>query len=386
MLRKAPFVHKLLERLDKLSPREIQKYFEELASENAALDQILDHLEEGVLILDENGMIQYANRQSCRWIFQDAESGREHQKISEIISDAPFSTWVLENLDALKDPVTKDFDLIAPRELRIRASLLPLVGKRDKKILLLLSQLQGSEPSDSDKLYHLTSLLRLSAGIAHEIGNPLNSIGIHLELLKKQIEGIPADAKRKNVEKNLNVIRAETQRLDHIIKNFLKATRRPPLRFKTENLNQLLEAAISFMEPELRQNRVALQFLRDPALPDCLVDRERLHQVFINLIKNSMEAIAPKDKGGKLDIRITHRGKALWLRFKDDGLGIEEKDLPHIFEAYFTTKKEGSGLGLMTVYQIVREHGGRIEVASRPGKGSEFTIILPIRQPKLQLT
>jgi signal transduction histidine kinase len=90
-------------------------------------------------------------------------------------------------------------------------------------------------------------------------------------------------------------------------------------------------------------------------------------------------------KGGKVWISVTHRENVALVTFKDQGNGIDEDDLPHIFEAYYTTKEEGSGLGLMTVFNVVHEHGGRIEVRSKTGQGSTFTLLFPIRKPKLQL-
>jgi signal transduction histidine kinase len=112
------------------------------------------------------------------------------------------------------------------------------------------------------------------------------------------------------------------------------------------------------------------------------MDRERLYQVFINLIINGMEAMP---KGGNLRVGISHKDKVAVLTFKDEGVGITEENLAHIFEPYFTTKKEGSGLGLMTVLNAISDHGGKIEAFSKPKKGSTFVILLPIRAPKLQL-
>ncbi len=166
------------------------------------------------------------------------------------------------------------------------------------------------------------------------------------------------------------------------MKNFLKATRKPPLRFRNEDLNAILSEALELMAPELEEKKIRVHFQPDPALPPFLMDRSRIYQIFSNLIKNAMEAMP---RGGDLWISAAHKENAAIIRFKDTGSGINEKDLPHIFEAYYTTKEEGSGLGLMTVFSAVREHGGRIEVSSKPGKGTTFALLLPIRLAKLQL-
>ena len=190
------------------------------------------------------------------------------------------------------------------------------------------------------------------------------------------------DPKGVRFEKTLDVIQAETLRLDRIVRNFLKAARRPPLRFRSEDLNQVLEEAIHFTGPELEAQGITVRFKPDPALPQFLMDRERLRQAFINLLKNALEAMP---EPGSISIHVSHRDHLALIRFKDEGDGIKDEDLPHIFEAYFTTKEEGSGLGLMVVLNAVQEHGGRIEVLSKAGKGSTFILLLPIRRPKLQL-
>ncbi len=385
MLRRTPFVHKLLSRLDKLNPQEIRNHFEDLSSRQAHADEILDAIEEGVLLFVPRQNLIYANRNAKLWILDQGRAPSEMKPIEDLIADSRLKAWVSSETKDLRSKVIRSFEILSPRERKIKAALIPLdPDAHHSRVLMLLSPLEAEKASESKRVFeHLESLVRLSAGIAHEIGNPLNSIAIHLELLKKQAEALP-EVKRRSFEKSLSVLKAETARLDGIVRNFLKATRKPPLRFKLENLNEILEDALEFMMPELRQAKIKVEFFQDESLPLCLVDRERLHQAFMNLIKNAMEACQEKGKG-RLEIRITHRSKAVWLEFKDNGVGIPEADLPHIFEAYFTTKKEGSGLGLMTVYTHVREHGGRIEVESTPGKETLFTLILPMRQPKLQI-
>jgi len=136
------------------------------------------------------------------------------------------------------------------------------------------------------------------------------------------------------------------------------------------------------MKPAFKEHGLDVEFKGDTKIPDFLMDRDRIYQVFINLLRNAIEAMPHR---GKLSIKLKHRGKIASVRFKDTGTGIDEKDLPHIFDPYYTTKDEGSGLGLMTVYSAVVEHGGRVEVESEIDKGSVFTVILPVRQKKLQL-
>ena len=180
----------------------------------------------------------------------------------------------------------------------------------------------------------------------------------------------------------INVISSETRRLDEIIRDFLKATRRPPLRYKKDSVNDILDGVLKILRPEIIKVKVKIKASLEKRIPEFLMDRDRIHEAFVNLIKNAIEAMP---KGGELRLSTRFREKVCYIAFQDEGAGVFPKDLPHIFEAYYTTKHEGSGLGLAQVDQVVREHGGRIDVKTEPGKGSIFTLILPIRREKLSL-
>ena len=379
---RVPFALKLLKRLDRVDHASVQTYLLDLAGENAIYEEVLHELNEGVLILTEDGRIRFANRPATRWLGLEAiPEDRWH--IRHAGFDAPLSRWLLKNLPGLSVKVVEDLEILGPREMRFRVTMSPLENSSRKEVLVLLTDLAVGKNSErpQEKLDAIETLIKLAAGIAHEIGNPLNSIAIHLALLKKELKAV-AGPKRKTLENTLEVLNSETGRLDKIIRNFLKATRKPPLRFRSEDLNGVVEESLTLMRPELEKNRVRIHFEPDRALPAFMMDRERLLQAFINLIKNAREAMKG---GGNLTVRVSHKNHVAFLSFKDDGAGISEQDLPHIFEIYYTTKAEGSGLGLATVFHAVREHGGRIEVTSKPGRGSTFTLLLPIRQPKLQL-
>lgn len=381
MPERVPFIHKLLKNLDRVDRAVLQSTVKDLAEEAAIYEALLHELNEGVMRVSQEGRIRYVNRQAGIWLGLD-EGGPVKSRVLHSIQDAAVESWIQDHL-ATRSKIVEDLSLLVPREMDLRIAMIPLDNANlDVLILLLNIGQEKSRERESERLAQTEALVSLAAGVAHEIGNPLNSLAIHLELLKKEVKNVPL-AKRKAFDRTLSVLNSETSRLDKIIKNFLKATRRPPLRFQTESLNELVEEALGFLEPELKSHKIVIYFRPDRNLPPFLLDRERMHQVFINLIKNAMEAMP---KGGALRITSSHRDRIAFLRFQDEGGGIPEEHLPHIFEAYYTTKEEGSGLGLMMVLTAIREHGGRIEVQSKAGKGTTFTLLLPIRQPKLQLT
>ena len=379
MPKRVPFIHKLLKHIDRIDRNSIEGHFTDLLAELHAYEDVFHQISEGVVLTDQTGRILFINRQAQTWLGVYSEPNGK-SRIQDTAQDQEFVRFLESRLPQLKEKVIGNLHLLIPKEMHLNIALAPL-QHIEKTVLILLAPVPERELSGNAKLSRVEALISLAAGIAHEIGNPLNSIAIHLQLLKKEVKSLPA-AQKKNFDDTLEVLNAETARLDRIVKNFLKATRKPPLRFKSEDLNEIVQAAISFMKPELAANKIRMTFERFPGLPLFLLDRERLYQVCINLIKNSMEAMP---KGGNLSLRISRQENIALLTLKDEGCGITDTDLPHIFEAYYTTKEEGSGLGLLTVFNAVKEHGGRIEVASRVGKGTTFTILLPMRQPKLQL-
>jgi signal transduction histidine kinase len=382
MLKRSSFIEKLLKRLDRIDKESLRNYVVDLGRENELYEEMFNELQEGVLVVTPEGDLLWINQQAALWLGM-GEKGPTPFRIFDRLPDTEFARFLQKHLNHLKGKMVEDFHLLTPREMDLRVSLIPLEIPQNKKILVLLANRteQKNQEIDMDRIARIEALISLAAGVAHEIGNPLNSLSIHLQLLKKEIKDLPL-SRRKVVENSLAVMNTEAARLDRIVKNFLRASRKPPLRFRLEDLNDVLEQALQLMEPEMRKNHVELSLKTDQRLPFFLMDRERLFQTFMNLIKNAIEAMP---KGGLFKITVSHRENVAVVRFEDQGRGIDERDLPHIFDAYYTTKEEGSGLGLMTVFNTVSEHGGRIDVESKVRKGTTFTLFLPIRQPKLQL-
>jgi signal transduction histidine kinase len=251
----------------------------------------------------------------------------------------------------------------------------------------------------------LAALGRLSAGVAHEVKNPLNAMMIHLELLRQQFvaprateiasggrsaagrlgaaavapvldgEGSspvmtnPSDARR-----HLDVIAGEIRRLDEVVQGFLKFARPEDLKLQPIHLAALLDEVIPIVRPDAERAGVELRVECGDA-PDVNGDPAMLRQAFLNLALNACQAMP---KGGTLGIRCeSARGHRVSVAFADTGIGIKPEHLQRIFDLYFTTKEKGSGIGLSMVYRTVQMHDGEIEVQSTPGAGTTFTVLLP---------
>ena len=221
----------------------------------------------------------------------------------------------------------------------------------------------------------LSSLGKLSASIAHEINNPLAGILTFAKLVSRTLsEGTPDEARRASLQKHLALIERETQRCSTIVKNLLDFARERPLQQKLLDPRAPLEEALSLLDNQLRTHGVAIERALE-AVPLVVADFGQLRQAFVNIAMNACEAMG---QSGTLRVASRERDGFVELVLSDTGPGIPPERLAHIFDPFFTTKEKGTGLGLSVVYGVVQKHEGTISVDSEVGRGTAFTIRLPV--------
>jgi len=235
---------------------------------------------------------------------------------------------------------------------------------------------------DSDsKLEEITQRLRLqynelaelAGSLAHEIKNPLSVIRMNMELLAEDFADAQTPQERRALTK-IETVQKQCTRLENLLRDFLKFARLRDLELSPGCLNEVVDRVLSFFEPQARQSDIEFIRFLDPALPSIKLDEQTLHAALLNLVKNSLEAMPD---GGQLlaRTRLTRQGVALDLI--DTGCGMDSKTAMRMFEAFYSTKNGGSGLGLPTARKIIEAHGGRISVQSEVGRGTQFTIEFP---------
>jgi len=214
----------------------------------------------------------------------------------------------------------------------------------------------------------------LAGGLAHEIRNPLSTLNINLQLLKEDWAD-PVTSKEQRSVKRIDALLRETNRLERVLSDFLRFAGRYQLHREPHSVNAILQELLDFYGPEARQRKIEVRAELAPALPVLPLDAALLRQAFVNVLKNAQEAMPA---GGTLTVRTAPGRRAVDVEIADTGTGIAPEHRDKIFEVYFTTKPNGSGLGLPTTKRIVEEHGGTIDVDSAPGRGARVRIRLPV--------
>ena len=221
-----------------------------------------------------------------------------------------------------------------------------------------------------------TELATLAGGLAHEIRNPLSTIGMNLELLAEELESDDSQRARRMLRRIGN-LQGECRNLEEILNAFLQFARAGELHLSDGNLNTIVSDYVDFLEPQANSMEVELRLHLDSDLPVVMLDKSLMRQALVNLCRNAIEAMP---EGGSIDLLTRTRGDDVVLEIIDTGKGMDEKTRGQMFQAFFSTRSGGSGLGLPTVRRIVEAHHGRISCESEVGKGTRFTITLPAKR------
>jgi len=339
---------------------------------------VLESMTDGIVVADRAQKIILLNKSAERLL---PFSGEAHSDslLWESLADRELQAFFSSALRGQEKVSDREFTLENGSTRILSISILPLVKSgRVQGSLVHIENVteKRSKEARLRRAESLASLTTLAAGVAHEIKNPLGSMGIHLQLIQKKIAG-KKRIEPKDIAQYLGVINEEVDRLNRIVVDFLFAVKPMDTRLEDGSINQVIQGLLAFVRPELDQAGVRIESNLSPSVPTLRIDPRYIKQALLNLIKN---AVAAMPEGGVLRIETRKSGEEVQLKLSDTGTGIPEQIMDKIFDPYFTTKPFGTGLGLTIVFKIVKEHFGDVSVSSREGEGTTFTLSLPMPQ------
>lgn len=364
----------------------------ELAEERDLLEVIFDSMVEGVIATDRSGQVVFFNS-AAEHLFGFQEDVVLGKDLREQIPDGELQDIITSAMETGERIYEAEVKLLEPVGRILRVNIIPLIDRTERFFGTVVLVIDITERRASQRRLEqaekLAAQTTLSAGIAHEIRNPLNSLSIHLQLAKKnlgdlrhrwkeierQYPQVEEPGSFQKIEGNLQVIRDEVERLDTVVKNFLLAVRPQQPNWSFSPIDPLITSTLRLLEPEFSQHHIRIVY--EPLEEELLVpvDEHQIRQALINLLRNAIEAT---ESGGEIGVRLHRLPDRLRIQILDNGEGISEEDLRHVFEPYFTRRPSGTGLGLSVVDRIVREHNGRIHIESELGQGTCVTMELPL--------
>ncbi len=377
---KNTFLDKLLNRIDRVGQGDLQAYLQRLNNEKGFFETIFNTLQEGIVVVDSQGKIRYLNHAVTTLLGLDPNKA--------------MGTSMAQHLKELDWPkilaegrvVSRDLEVFYPQPRYLNFYLVPLEDQ-DTSLMgfalifhdMTARRAQAREAIESEKMNAVTLL---AAGVAHELGNPLNSLNIHLQLLDRDLRQDRDRVSNEELLESVRVARTEVRRLDTIINQFLGAVRPTHAARSLVGINAIIRESLSFLQPEIKDRDVIVQEELAEGLPAIPANADQLKQAFYNLIKNALQALS---HGGILRVTTSRSDTHLQISFEDNGTGISFEDMAHITEPYFTRKKTGTGLGLFIVQRILHDHGGHLELLSEPGRGTTARIFLPLLERRVRL-
>lgn len=436
------FVKKASSKLSKLSDEQLEQLLETVMTQNNIFDSVMESLSSGIILLDMEWKIISMNKAAERnlpFILLQSEQKNEHF-LWDLIDDKYISNFLYNACKNDKTNISDEFSFTLNESVHfVNIKILPLVQKiEDTEKDCVKKMISGSiitieditEKRQKEILSHrmesLRSLTNLAASVAHEIKNPLGAISIHIQLLQKAIkksrEGDGLLPKEKFLEDYISVVNEEIENLNKIVLDFLFAVRPIQPEFSLVDVDSVIEKTVKFFTPEFNSKDVEIQCQLMNNQTRLLIDENLFRQVLINIAQNSLFAIQERfgtaqsvdlDKAfcsesqlendedqirfneeenklpesfnsdinhGTLFFESFIKNEKYYLTITDNGCGMDEKTAARIFEPYYTTKANGTGLGMTMVYKIIKEFNGDIEVHSVKGHGTSFSITLPVPQ------
>tara|TARA_R100000027_G_scaffold67398_1_gene65935 strand:- start:1490 stop:2671 length:1182 start_codon:yes stop_codon:yes gene_type:complete len=381
-------LERILGRLEDLDEKNLTILVNRLVRDRHLLESVFDVIRDGILVLDGESVIQYSNAAATRLLgLRRREIGNSNiwRRIPELAHALQIDP---DQLRPAQRSASCEIEIHYPETRVVQVYFVPMEEATEHELgdgtVVVFSDLTEIKHSTKELIENerIASIMMLAAGVAHELGNPLNSLTIHLQLIRRQLEKLGTSEKTARTEKSLNICTREVDRLDGIITHFLAAVRPQTPDLRKVDPIAILNEVLEVEENLFSERNVNVTIDLEAMPPPIFADPDQLKQVFFNVLKNAVEAMPG---GGSIRIRWRKDARHFTLMFADTGEGIDPEDLTKVFQPYFTTKTTGNGLGMMVVQRIMRDHHGTIAIDSRPDKGTVVTLQFPVIDPERPL-
>jgi PAS domain S-box-containing protein len=373
---RSAFIEKLLKRMDRLEPGEVQGFVLELIKEKGFFEKTFQALQEGVILLDAEATVTYVNSAACV-LFGFQQEQVIGQKLTQGMRGLDWSELLIPGT-----VISRDMEVFYPENRYLNFYITSIDDDQPLGFVMLIRDVTETRKRTEEQIEseRLNAFTLLAAGVAHELGNPLNSLTIHLQLLERRLKKLGKSGEL--MREHLDVATGEIKRMDGIISQFLAAIRPTKPQLQRTQIGDLVKESLRFLKPDLEQAKVKVKLDLRSDLPAMPLDADQMKQAIYNLIRNANQAMP---KGGTLTISGTYTDFEVRLSFEDTGKGISAEQMGRLFQPFSTTRASGNGLGLLIVRRIIREHGGEIDIESRAGQGTRVSLWLPLVERRVRL-
>ena len=377
---KKNFLDRFGERFDDLDAGSRQAYILRLAKDKGFLETVFNSIEEGVLVVDQNLRIRYFNRAAKKLLGLPEDLSRI--RVSQLLRGVNWRQIILEDEEAWSRLARQEVEILYPEKRFIQFYLVPLPEDTKLAAVILRDVTEHRKKTLSElESETVKAVSQLAAGVAHEIGNPLNSLYLNLQILEQSI-GDPDVMEREEMEDMLRICKSEVERLDSIIHGFLTEIRPAVPVFEPVDLREIVVDVLKFMRSEVEARQVEVKCNWAAVLPSVTGDSKQLKQAFYNIIRNAVQAMT---NGGTLEIFGYADAENWVIEFSDSGSGVDSERLRSMFNAFETGRAGGNGIGTMVIERVCRTHGADFGIVSSPGRGLVFQVKFPLGKRRLRL-
>lgn len=373
MTKRKNFTDRFIERIDALDGNSLQAYLLRLSKDKGFFATILDSVDEGILVVDRYLHIRYHNRTAKELLGLPADLSKV--RLAQFIHNVDWRMIIQQDVDEWTRLSREEIELFYPEHRFLQMYLVPQEVDKESCALVILRDITAERKRSRKELEDSTAkaVSLLAAGVAHEIGNPLNSLYLNLQIVEQDLQDF-ATSDLADAADMVMACRQEVERLDNIIHQFLHAIRPGSSPFDLVDVRVIIKETLHFMSQEFELRQVNIQLTGAEALPQVLGNSAQLKQAFYNILKNSVQAISDT---GEIVIDCSYDDHYISVIFADNGCGVTPEQLNEMFDPFKSFKVGGSGLGMMIIQRIFNEHNALCSINSSPGEGFQFAVKFP---------